>query len=206
MVHQLLAFSRKQELAPSLIDINATILSMREIVRTSIGSAVRLETDLREGVWPVLVDQTQIENVILNLVINARDAMPDGGRLVIRTANEILRSSRTVDDLPGGDYVIISVSDTGTGMTEEVRDHAFDPFFTTKAAGKGSGLGLSQVYGVTRQSGGSTEIISAPGQGTTIRIILPRAVVSEAGGGGKTRDVVSSGLGDSVESDRMNPG
>jgi len=186
LVHQLLAFSRKQELVPSLIDINATIMSMREIVRTSIGSTIRLETELEEGLWPVLVDLTQIENVILNLVINARDAMPGGGTLVIKTTNERLRGDTSVEDLPPGDYVTIRISDTGTGMTDEIKRNAFDPFFTTKAAGKGSGLGLSQVYGVTRQSGGSTEIISTPGEGTTIRIVLPRAAVLESAGASKT--------------------
>lgn len=180
LVHQLLAFSRKQELVPSLLDINAIILSMSDIIRTSIGSTIRLETDLTSSLWPALVDLTQIENVVLNLVINARDAMPGGGQLRIRTANETLAAGRSGDDLPGGDYITISISDSGTGMTEEVRRNAFDPFFTTKAAGKGSGLGLSQVYGVTRQSGGTTEIISAPGEGTTITIILPRASAMEA--------------------------
>lgn len=179
LVRQLLAFSRKQDLVSSRVDINGAITAMRDIIHTSIGSAIELETDLEPELGPVMVDLVQIENVILNLVINARDAMPNGGKLRIETGHQRLGPPIGPDDLPAGDYVIISITDTGTGMTEEVRRNAFDPFFTTKAAGKGSGLGLSQVYGVTRQSGGSVEIISAPGKGTTIRIFLPRAAANE---------------------------
>ena len=173
LVRQLLAFSRKQELVASRVDLNETILAMRDIIHTSIGAGVRLETVLQPDLGLVLVDLVQIENVILNLVINARDAMPKGGVLRIVTAHARLGPPIGPDDLPAGAYVGISITDTGIGMTEEVRRNAFDPFFTTKDAGKGSGLGLSQVYGVTRQSGGGTEIISAPGRGTTIRILLP---------------------------------
>ncbi len=179
LVHQLLAFSRKQDLVPQLIHINATIEGMREIIRTSIGSQIRLQMELQSGLWPVLVDLVQIENVILNLVINARDAMPEGGVLTMRSFNHMICAPQGPDDLAAGDYVTIDIGDNGTGMSEEVRRNAFDPFFTTKAAGKGSGLGLSQVYGVTRQSGGRAEIISALGEGTTIRIILPRAFGSD---------------------------
>ncbi len=179
LVRQLLAFSRKQELVSSRVDINEAIMAMRDIIHTSIGASIRLETDLEPELGPVMVDLVQIENVILNLVINARDAMPAGGTLRICTSHERLGLPIGPDDLPAGDYVTVSITDTGTGMTEEVRRNAFDPFFTTKGAGKGSGLGLSQVYGVTRQSGGGAEIISTPGKGTTIRIMLPRAATAE---------------------------
>jgi signal transduction histidine kinase len=175
LVAQLLAFSRKQELLPALVDINATVTAMTGIIRTSIGSTIQFELDLCPDLWLTLIDPVQIEHVILNLVINARDAMPNGGRLTVTTNNEQLPLSDDPAALPNGDYVMVCVSDTGTGMTEEVRRNAFDPFFTTKAAGKGSGLGLSQVYGVTSQSGGSAEIESAPGQGTKIRLLFPRA-------------------------------
>jgi signal transduction histidine kinase len=181
LVAQLLAFSRKQELLPSLLDINAVITGMLGIIRTSIGSTITLELNLDPDLWPALVDPVQIEHVILNLVINARDAMPEGGILTITTANQTLTAPQTPDQLAKGDYVAVAVTDTGCGMTEDVRRNAFDPFFTTKGAGKGSGLGLSQVYGVTKQSGGGAEIISAPQQGTTVRLLLPRAGESGLG-------------------------
>jgi signal transduction histidine kinase len=182
LVRQLLAFSRKQELVSTRVDINEAINAMRDIIHTSIGSTIRLETELEPELGPVMVDLVQIENVLLNLVINARDAMPGGGTLRICTSHERLGQPIGPDDLPAGDYVTVSITDTGTGMTDEVRRNAFDPFFTTKGAGKGSGLGLSQVYGVTRQSGGGVDIISAPGKGTTIRLMLPRAAANEMAG------------------------
>ncbi|MGN2253756.1 PAS domain-containing protein [Frateuria sp. GZRe12] len=176
LTSQLLAFSRRQRLEPKVVDLNGTVQGMSELLRSTMGGSVAVAAHLQPGLWSALVDPTQIELVILNLAINARDAMPVGGSLAIETANA------TLTDEPGspgeptpGDYVVISVTDTGTGMTEEVRAHAFEPFFTTKGVGKGSGLGLAQVLGFAQQSGGGVRIESRPDAGTTVRVYLPRA-------------------------------
>jgi CheY-like chemotaxis protein len=148
---------------------------MSEMLLRTLGGTVRVELGLAEGLWPALVDPNQIESAILNLAINARDAMLDGGSLTIETANHRTGFLNRRHGLEPGDYVVVAVTDTGTGMTEDVKVKAFDPFFTTKDVGKGSGLGLSQVYGIARQSGGVAELDSAVGRGTTVRIYLPRA-------------------------------
>ena len=153
---------------------------MSDLLRRSIGADVRLETVLAGGLWRTHADPNQLENVILNLAVNARDAMPEGGRLTIETQNAHL-DERYVAAHPGmlaGQYVLIAVTDTGTGMPEAVIEKAFDPFFTTKPVGKGTGLGLSQVYGFIKQSGGHVKIYSEVGQGTTIKIYLPRLLGS----------------------------
>jgi PAS domain S-box-containing protein len=173
LTHQLLAFSRKQRLAPMPLDLNRLVSEASDLLFRTIGATVRIETVLTEGLWPALVDPTQIELVLLNLAINARDAMPAGGRLTIRTAN-VSRSDAPTDLRPG-DYVLISVADSGEGMTEEVLSKAVEPFFTTKEIGKGSGLGLSMVHGVATQSGGGLRIDSRVGRGTTVNVYLPRA-------------------------------
>ena len=173
LTHQLLAFSRKQRLAPAPLDLNRLLGEASDMLFRTIGATVRVETALAEGLWPALVDPTQIELVLLNLAINARDAMPDGGRLTIRTAN--VSRDEAPPDLRPGDYVLISVSDTGEGMTEEVLRRAVEPFFTTKGPGKGSGLGLSMVHGVATQSGGGLHIESWVGRGTAVSVYLPRA-------------------------------
>jgi PAS domain S-box-containing protein len=173
LTHQLLAFSRKQRLAPTPLDLNRLVGEASDMLFRTIGVTVRIETVLTEGLWPALVDPTQIELVLLNLAINARDAMPEGGRLTIRTAN-VSRSNAPADLAPG-DYVLISVSDTGEGMSEAVLRRAVEPFFTTKEPGKGSGLGLSMVHGVATQSGGGLHIDSRLGRGTTVDVYLPRA-------------------------------
>ncbi len=173
LTHQLLAFSRKQRLAPTSLDLNRLVSEASDMLFRTIGITVRIETLLTEGLWPALVDPTQIELVLLNLAINARDAMPGGGRLTIRTAN-VSRSAAPADLAPG-DYVLISVSDTGEGMSEAVLKRAVEPFFTTKEPGKGSGLGLSMVHGVATQSGGGLHIDSRLGRGTTVNVYLPRA-------------------------------
>ncbi|HUN39831.1 MAG TPA: PAS-domain containing protein [Acetobacteraceae bacterium] len=201
LVHRLLAFARKQELAPVSVDLNAIVHGMEELLHATVGNGVRTRTMLCDDLWPALVDPVQMEHVILNLAINARDAMPDGGVLTIKTANLPRTSRGPSEDVPPGDYVFLAVSDTGTGMTEEVRRNAFEPFFTTKPVGEGTGLGLSQVYGVVSQSGGGVEIESVLGQGTTMRLFLPRADVDAAfaagaGGGlpGTDRDPVPEAL------------
>jgi PAS domain S-box-containing protein len=173
LTHQLLAFSRKQRLAPTSLDLNRLISEASDMLFRTIGATVRIETVLTNGLWPALVDPTQIELVLLNLAINARDAMPEGGRLTIRTAN--VGQTDTPADLAPGEYVLISVSDTGQGMTDEVLTRAMEPFFTTKEPGKGSGLGLSMVHGVATQSGGGLHIDSRLGRGTTVNVYLPRA-------------------------------
>jgi PAS domain S-box-containing protein len=173
LTHQLLAFSRKQRLAPMPLDLNRLVSEASDMLFRTIGATIRIETVLTQGTWPALVDPTQIELVLLNLAINARDAMPDGGRLTIRTAN--VTRADAPPDLAPGDYVLVSVADTGEGMTEEVRKRAVEPFFTTKEVGKGSGLGLSMVHGVATQSGGALHIESRLGRGTTVSVYLPRA-------------------------------
>ena len=175
LTHRLLAFARRQTLDPKPTNANKLVADMEELVRRTVGPEIQLETVLAIGLWPTLCDSNQLENAILNLCINARDAMPDGGRLTIETANMWLddRAARERDMQPG-QYVAISVSDTGTGMSPEVMARAFDPFFTTKPIGQGTGLGLSMIYGFARQSGGQVRIYSEVGEGTTVRIYLPR--------------------------------
>ncbi|MBV9251732.1 MAG: PAS-domain containing protein, partial [Acetobacteraceae bacterium] len=177
LVRQLLAFSRKQPLELIAVDLNAIVRGMSDLLRSTLGGAVQVETKLAQGLWPALVDPVQIEHVILNLAINSRDAMPSGGILTISTAKVTLRSPSEMQDINPGEYVTVTVSDTGTGMSQEVRRNAFDPFFTTKPVGKGSGLGLSQVYGVASQSGGGVSLSSQEGHGTTVTVYLPRAPV-----------------------------
>jgi PAS domain S-box-containing protein len=176
LTQRLLAFSRQQPLQPEAIDANKLMAGMSDLLRHSLGTDVRLETVLAGGLWRTFADPNQLENVVLNLAVNARDAMPAGGRLTIETQNAHL-DDRYVTVHPGvaaGQYVLIAVTDTGTGMPREIIDRAFDPFFTTKPVGKGTGLGLSQVYGFVKQSGGHVKIYSEVGQGTTLKIYLPR--------------------------------
>ena len=177
LTSRLLAFSRRQALEPRPIDANRLVADISELLRRSIGEAVSLETVLAGGLWRIFVDTNQLENAILNLSLNARDAMPEGGKLTIETANCFL-DEHYVADLPepvaSGQFVMIAVTDSGVGMDKATIDRAFEPFFTTKDMGKGTGLGLSQVYGFIRQSGGHTRIYSEPGHGTTVKIYLPR--------------------------------
>jgi signal transduction histidine kinase/ActR/RegA family two-component response regulator len=174
---RLLAFSRQSPLAPRAIDANRLVGGMSELLRRTLGDGIRVETVLAGGLWPCLIDAGQLENAILNLSVNARDAMGDGGgRLTIETANTHLDDAYAADhaEVTAGQYVMISVTDTGSGMPPEVIQRAFDPFFTTKGVGKGTGLGLSQVYGFIKQSGGHVKIYSEAGIGTTIKLYLPR--------------------------------
>jgi PAS domain S-box-containing protein len=174
---RLLAFSRRQTLDPKPVEPNRLVAGMSDLLRRSLGEAVRVETVLAGGLWRACADPHQLENAILNLAVNARDAMPpEGGRLTVETANAHLdeRYARDNPDVPAGEYVMIAVSDTGSGMSPEVASKAFDPFFTTKDVGQGTGLGLSQVYGFVKQSGGHVKIYSEPGEGTSVKIYLPR--------------------------------
>ena len=171
---QLLAFSRRQKLEPQLVDLNHTVASMRDLLQSTMASHARIETELAPDLWGAMIDPTQIELVILNLAINARDAMEVGGVLTVSTANAVLGQPRRAEEPPPGDYVMVAVSDTGSGMAPEVLAKVFEPFFTTKAVGKGSGLGLSQVFGLAKQSGGGVRIDTAPGAGTSVKVYLPR--------------------------------
>ena len=184
LTQRLLSFSRQQPLQPKPISLNTLVSGMSDLLHHSIGADVRLEAVLAGGLWRVNVDPNQLENVLLNLAVNSRDAMPDGGRLTIETQNAHLDDHYAAAhaNVEAGQYVMIAVTDTGAGMPQDVIDKAFDPFFTTKAVGKGTGLGLSQVYGFIKQSGGHVKIYSEPGHGTTVKIYLPRLRDADADG------------------------
>ena len=173
---RLLAFSRQQPLAPEVLDPNKLVANMSELLRRTIGETIRIETVLAGGLWPTLIDPGQLENAIVNLCVNARDAMPDGGKLTIETANTHLDDVYAAlhAGVEPGQYVVVAVTDTGTGMPPHVIERAFDPFYTTKSVGQGTGLGLSQVHGFVKQSNGHVKIYSEPGEGTTIKLYLPR--------------------------------
>ena len=175
LTHRLLAFSRRQTLDPRPTDINRLIMGMEELVSRTVGPAIDLHIRPASGLWLTMVDSNQLENALLNLCINARDAMPNGGQLVVETGNlDMDRATALARDVPAGDYVSLSVSDNGSGMTPGVVAKAFDPFFTTKPIGMGTGLGLSMIYGFARQTGGQVEIQSREGEGTRVVLFLPR--------------------------------
>ncbi|MES0128463.1 CHASE3 domain-containing protein [Mesorhizobium sp. M0029] len=176
LTSRLLAFSRQQPLAPQVVDANRLVAGMSDLLRRALGETIRIETVLAGGLWKTHADPSQLENAILNLAVNARDAMGEDGKMTIETANSHLDESyaATHAEVNAGQYVMIAVSDTGAGMPADVMERAFEPFFTTKPVDKGTGLGLSQVFGFVKQSGGHVKIYSEPGQGTTIRIYLPR--------------------------------
>lgn len=175
LTHRLLAFSRRQALEPKPTNVNRLVTGMEELIRRTVGPAIHVEVVGAGGLWSTLVDPNQLENALLNLCLNARDAMPQAGRLTIETANRWLdeRGARDLDIAPG-QYISLCVTDTGTGMEPDVAAHAFDPFFTTKPLGQGTGLGLSMIYGFARQSGGQIRIYSEVGKGTTMCLYLPR--------------------------------
>lgn len=176
LTHRLLAFARRQTLEPHEIDLNHLIGSMGEMMKRTLGEQVEIKMDLGLDLLPVMADPVQVESALLNLAINARDAMPNGGRLQIETANvELNADFDGSDEMKTGSYVLIAVSDTGTGMPPDVISRAFEPFFTTKEVGRGSGLGLSMIYGFIKQTGGFVRILSEVGQGTTVRLYLPPA-------------------------------
>jgi signal transduction histidine kinase len=176
LTDQLLSFSRRQRLEPRCLDLNVAVSGMRDLLQSTMGGSVRIETRLASELWLALVDPTQLELAVLNLAINARDAMEVGGTLTVATRNVALDAPEHAEDPPSGDYVEVCVLDTGGGMSDEVRSRVFEPFFTTKEIGKGSGLGLSQVLGFAQQSGGGVRIDSTPSAGTAVRIYLPRTV------------------------------
>ena len=176
---QLLAFSRRQRLLPVPTDLNVPVLALTGLLASTLGRNIRIETDLSPELWPAMVDPTQLEAVVLNLAINARDAMPDGGVLTIRTRNLTVRGGQAeYPNAVPGDYVALEVTDTGSGIASDVLERVFEPFFTTKPAGEGAGLGLSQVHGLAVQSGGDVRIASRPGFGACVEVLLPRAAVN----------------------------
>ncbi len=176
LTHRLLAFSRQQPLRPKAIDLKALIAGMTDLLGRSLGETIEIKTSSTPGLWKVMADPGQVENALLNLTINARDAMPGGGKLSIEAANAPLDDAYAAAqaDVAPGEYVVLSVADSGTGMPPEVQARVFEPFYTTKETGKGSGLGLSMVYGFAKQSGGHVTIYSEEGHGTTVKIYLPR--------------------------------
>ncbi|ESQ86579.1 hypothetical protein ABAC460_22975 [Asticcacaulis sp. AC460] len=161
LTRRLLAFARKQPLQPVVVDVNGLVSGMGELLHATLGERIAVDLRLEAGLWTTKIDPVQFENALLNLAVNARDAMPDGGRLIIATWNE-------------GDHVVVTVTDTGIGMSEAVLARAFEPFFTTKGVGQGTGLGLSQIHGYLKQSGGHADLESVPGEGTTVILYLPR--------------------------------
>jgi PAS domain S-box-containing protein len=201
LTHRLLAFSRRQTLDPKPTDVNSLVSDMEELIRRTIGPHITFEFVGAIGLWKTMTDSHQLENALLNLCINARDAMPHGGRLTVETCNRWIdeRGART-RDLAAGQYISLCVSDNGTGMSAEVISRAFDPFFTTKPLGEGTGLGLSMVYGFARQSGGQTRIYSEEGKGTMVCLYLPRCADSnqEAGKVEETSELEHSKLGETV--------
>ncbi|WP_027923787.1 PAS domain-containing sensor histidine kinase [Pseudomonas sp. URMO17WK12:I12] len=176
LTHRLLAFSRRQSLDRKPLNANELVRSLEDLLSRTTGDHIELNLQLADEVWPISTDVSQLENALLNLVINARDAMPDGGQLLIETSNVYLDGTdiTTLEPVKAGDYVMIAVSDNGTGMTPSVLAKAFDPFFTTKPIGQGTGLGLSMIYGFAQQSGGHVSLFSLPGKGTSVRLYLPR--------------------------------
>jgi PAS domain S-box-containing protein len=182
LTHRLLAFSRRQALDPRPTSVNALVMSMNDLVKRSAGPAISLRTRLQAALWTTLCDPNQLESALLNLTNNARDAMPEGGTIVIETENAVIKPLQAgpYGDLKPGEYVLVTVRDSGAGMPPDVLARAFDPFFTTKPMGQGTGLGLSMVYGFARQSGGHVRIDSTPGQGTEVRMLLPRLAAEPA--------------------------
>ncbi len=176
LTHRLLAFARRQTLAPKPLDANRLVTGMSELMRRTLGESIAIETVLAGGLWRIFADPNQLENALLNLAVNGRDAMPGGGKLTIETANAWLDDAYATlnEGAAPGQYVLIAISDTGIGISKDIMEHVFEPFFTTKDVGHGTGLGLSQVYGFIKQSNGHIKVYSEPGQGTTVKLYLPR--------------------------------
>lgn len=179
LVRQLLAFSRRQTLQPEVLQVNEVLTETAVMLRPTIGEKIDLKVEPGRDLWYVKADRSQLQSVLVNLAVNARDAMPDGGQLIVRSRNVTERESQRLQPqtLPMGEYVLIEVEDTGHGMPPEVQAKIFEPFFTTKSMGKGTGLGLAMVYGIVKQTGGYIFVHSTPGEGTTFRIFLPRHFV-----------------------------
>jgi CheY-like chemotaxis protein len=182
LTSQLLAFARKQPLSPAPIELSATFPELLPLLRRTLGEHIEVRFVDTAGLWPAMADPAQLESAVLNLALNARDAMPGGGRLTIELANMVLDEeyARAHAEVTPGDYVMVAVSDTGHGMTPDIVARVFEPFFTTKTEGRGTGLGLAMVFGFVKQSGGHVKVYSEPGEGTAVKIYLPRAVGGQA--------------------------
>ncbi len=200
LTSRLLAFSRRQPLDPKPLHVGKLVQGMEDLLRQSLGETIELEVVNSGGLWQVEADPIQLEAMILNLALNARDAIPNGGKLTIETSNAFLdeKYSHQHSDIAAGQYVLIAVSDTGTGMSPETVGRAFEPFFTTKLAGQGTGLGLSQVYGFVKQSGGHVAIYSEPGEGTTVKLYLPRFFAQAKEENESDARAGKSGLGETI--------
>jgi nitrogen-specific signal transduction histidine kinase/CheY-like chemotaxis protein len=201
LTDRLLTFARRQRLEMQSLNLNEFALGLTELLRRTIGAPIDLSTALAPDLWSTTADPGQVESAVLNLVLNARDAMPDGGRLVIETFNATVDAADVASNpgMAAGDYVVLSVADTGHGMPPEVHARAFEPFFTTKGAGKGSGLGLATIYGFARQSGGNVTIYSEVGKGTTVNLYLPRAGRrTEEEAAAAAKPAVDTGRGETV--------
>jgi signal transduction histidine kinase len=186
LIKRLMVFTRQRPLQLRVVNVNDCISNAFEILKRSLGETIRVEVNPANDAWPVLMDAEEFGNVLINLAVNARDAMPRGGRLSIGTQNKVVPTSQ---EMQAGEYTLVTVTDTGTGMPPEIAERIFEPFFTTKPAGEGTGLGLSMAYGFVKQSNGHISVDSAPGRGTTFRIYLPRAKVSsdDPAAGGKRK-------------------
>lgn len=201
LTSRLLAFARRQPLNPQPIDINKLATGLTDLLQRTLGERIALETVSTAGLWLAKADHAELESALVNVAINARDAMPDGGKLTIETANVWLDEEYVralIEPVPAGQYVMLAVADTGHGMDRETLDRVFEPFFTTKSVGKGTGLGLSQVYGFVRQSGGHIRIYSEPGAGTTIKLYLPREVDPRARVSQPQSDTVADGGAETI--------
>jgi signal transduction histidine kinase/CheY-like chemotaxis protein len=203
LTQRLLAFSRQQVLSPQQADLNRLVASLSEMLTRTVGETIAVETILGSGLWPTFVDVSQLENAIVNLVVNARDAMPSGGRITIETANASLDEAycRQFGDVAPGQYALLSVSDTGTGISPEHLSKVFEPFFTTKSASMRTGLGLAMIYGFVKQSKGHIRIYSEVGHGTTAKIYLPRMI-----GAARAKSVPAAARGESAQSPTARPG
>jgi len=203
LTQRLLAFSRQQVLSPQQVDLNRLVASLSEMLTRTVGETIAVETILGSGLWPTFVDVSQLENAIVNLVVNARDAMPSGGRITIETANASLDEAycRQFGDVAPGQYALLSVSDTGTGISPEHLSKVFEPFFTTKSASMRTGLGLAMIYGFVKQSKGHIRIYSEVGHGTTAKIYLPRMI-----GAARAKSVPAAARGESAQSPTARPG
>jgi two-component system cell cycle sensor histidine kinase/response regulator CckA len=197
-VRQLLAFSRRQTLRPEVLQLGDVLSELQLMMRRLVGEKVSLELRHGRDLWLVKADINQFEQVVINLVVNARDAMPNGGKIELRTANLASADNAKLNEksLPAGDYVMIEVADTGTGIPDDVREKIFEPFFTTKEVGKGTGLGLAMVYGIVKQTGGYVFCDSTVGVGTTFRILLPRYVPTQGEDEARNKEPVKKAAAD----------
>ncbi len=195
LTRQLLAFARRQPLAPQVINLSRLVSDMAELLRRTLGEAIEVETVLAGGLWNTIADPAQVESALLNLALNARDAMPEGGRLTVEITNAVLDDAyaRRTGEVTPGQYVLLAVTDTGEGMSEETKARVFEPFFTTKSDGKGTGLGLSMVYGFVKQSHGHVQLYSELGHGTTVKIYLPRSFDAEKAPAPRAADEFTDG-------------